>query len=180
MTPNYILYIPDLVALLVLILVLAFLRRRSHAQDVTLWLVGLSFIFIEAIASDLYRFTSLIHKTSHAIALGAYVLAGLTFAWVARKDSVRVRDYQMFCLATILPLLAISTLYGLGSKQGSVYFGIVVAAIAFGLGCTFLFLRTARFMVQVLALQLVTWLPMLWMVHRSGFREATYWGLGCL
>ncbi|MCU1320411.1 MAG: diguanylate cyclase [Acidobacteriaceae bacterium] len=166
--------------MLVLMVVLIFLRRRSEAKDVTLWLVGLCFIFVEAIASDLYRFTSLFHAPSHSIALDSYVLAGLTFAWAARKDSVRPKAYLSFCLAMIVPLFAITTLYGLNLHQRYAYLSLVVTGIALGLACTVVFLRDVRLIGTVLAVQIVTWGPMFWLAGRSGYREMTYWGMGCL
>jgi diguanylate cyclase (GGDEF)-like protein len=177
---NYLLYVPDLAAMLVLMMVLVFLRRRSDAKDVTLWLVGLCFIFVEAVASDAYRFTPVKHAASHSIALVAYVLAGLTFAWAARKDSVRVRDFQFFCVATGVPLVALATLYGTGVKVGQYYLGLIVAGILLGLVGTVVFLRTARFTALALVLQALLWVPMIWMVKNSSFRALTYWGLGYL
>ena len=166
--------------MLVLMLVLVFLRRRSDAKDVTLWLVGLCFIFVEAVASDAYRFTPVKHAASHSIALVAYILAGLTFAWAARKDSVRVRDFQFFCVATGVPLMGLATLYGMGVKVSQYYLGLIVAGILLHLVCTVVFLITARFMALVLLLQALLWGPMIWMVKISNFRGLTYWGLGFL
>lgn len=177
---NYILYLPDLLAMLVLMLVLVFLRRRSDSKDVTLWLVGLCFIFVEAVASDAYRFTPVKHAASHSIALVAYILAGLTFAWAARKDNVRVRDFLFFCVATGVPLVGLATLYGMGVKVRPYYVGLVVAGIVLDLICTVVFLRTVRFIALVLVLQTLLWVPMFWLARTGNLRGLTYWGLGYL
>lgn len=46
--------LPDLAAMATLLTILYFLRRRHPQERVGLWLVGLLFIFLEAIAHALY------------------------------------------------------------------------------------------------------------------------------
>ena len=165
--------------MLILMALLVFLRLRVDSKDVGLWLAGLGFVFLEGVAADSYRSSAKAQLVSHAVALSAYVLGGVTFAWAARKDSFPLKPYLSFCVVTALPLLVLSTLYGMGSHRRGFYVWTLVASLLLSLSCTAVFLRSVRTIAVALGLQVLLWAPMLWLAERSGFRELVYWGLGC-
>ncbi len=181
MTPTGFLYIPDALAMLVLMAILFTLRRQSGRKDVGWWLLGLSFILAEALSSDAYRANlHVLHTPSHVTALGSFVFAGLTFGWVARRDSLPHRTCGSFCLVVTMPLLALTILYGANIHDVRPFVvTLAVAALAQTVWMA-AFLRRLKLVLIMSALETAGWGPILWLVLQHNFRGAVYWGVGYL
>ena len=82
---NYLL-LPDLAAMAMLLGILYFLRRRHPGETVDLWLVGLVFIFFEAIIHAAYPAEGLWHLVAHVAALNFFFVAGAIFLWASGRD----------------------------------------------------------------------------------------------
>jgi len=78
-----ILLLPDLAAMATLLTILYFLRRRHLQEGVGLWIIGLLFIYVEAIAHFLYTPSGPLHVLTHIVALDSYLAAGIIFLWPA-------------------------------------------------------------------------------------------------
>ncbi len=180
MSQTGVLYIPDAIAMLVLMGVLLYLRVRSHAGDATFWLIGLSFILVEDVAAGTYRSGPILHEVMHTVALSAYIFAGFTFAWASRGQRILQKRYLLFSLAWMVPLLALAALYGSGSKRAASYTAVLVAAFAAQAFYAVFFRNRSRTLSLAALLQLPEWGVMLWLAHRGQFRGAVYWGLACL
>ncbi len=79
--------LPDIVGMLILMGVLGWSADASTATvRVDLWLLGLTFILVEAVAWRCFAARCVQSAWTHLVALDAYVLAGVTFGWAARRD----------------------------------------------------------------------------------------------
>ena len=172
------LYIPDGVAMLVLMAVLVYLRGQSRARDATLWLVGLSFILFEALASDAYRAGLGWRTLTHMVALAMFVLAAFTFAWAALRDGPYRQASVAFCLSGGIPLLALTLVYGFGATGRGFYVGLAVAGLTAQLVCAGVFVRGVRWVPLAVAVVLAWWGPMAWFGYTGSPRGVVYWGIG--
>ena len=181
MNPTDLLYIPDTLAMLVLMGILYSLRRQSRAKDVTLWLVGLSLVLLEALSADAYH-TNIpyLRVPAHIIALASFVLAGLTFAWVARRDTLPRKIYGSLCLTVTLPLLLLTSVYGFNSHSPPAYALTIGTAIVAQCVWMAVMLRRFRTILLITALELVGWGPPLWFAIHQQFRASVYWAVACL
>ncbi len=178
MVAQGLLYIPDGVAMLVLMAVLVYLRRQSRARDATLWLVGLSFILLEALASDAYRSNFGLRTASHMMALAMFVLAGVTFAWAALKDGGARRAGIAFCICGALPLLVLTQAYGGGYGHSFPYRALTIAGLLAQLMCVAVFVRGAGWLSTAALTAISWWGPMIWFAGQGLYRSVVYWGLG--
>jgi len=124
--------IPDLAIILWMSAVLVRLRRKDTGHFLQLWSIALSLIVLEGIARIVYLNTgntSVAHGLSHAIALNAYLLAGIYFllSSLSRKRSITRDSIYFFLCAT--PHIVLLTAYGLGSKSLPLYLGAAIAGI---------------------------------------------------
>ena len=74
-------FLPDLLALTILIAILLLLRRHHPQEQVDLWLLGLFFTLIESVAHIFYARDSLPSTILHTVVIDCYLLAGLVFVW---------------------------------------------------------------------------------------------------
>ena len=172
------LYIPDGVAMLVLMAVLVYLRGQSRVRDATVWLVGLSFILFEALASDAYRANLGLRRVTHSVALAMFVLAAFTFGWAIVKDRGQRRASLAFGLAGAIPLLVIAFVYGFGRTGFALYGGVAIVGLVAQVGCTARFLRGWRWILLAIVVELAWWLPMVAFARAGFWRGVIYWGLG--
>src|ERR1700735_5596421 len=78
--------LPDIVAMVLLMGVLDWVRRKHRDASVDLWMLGLTFILLATVSVAVLRGPPTLSRISHARALDAYVLAAVTFGWAARED----------------------------------------------------------------------------------------------
>src|ERR1041384_3374572 len=74
-------FLPDLLALTILIVILLLLRRRPPQEQAALWLLGLLFTLIESLAHIFYAPNGLPSTILHVIVIDCYLFAGLVFVW---------------------------------------------------------------------------------------------------
>ncbi|WP_213806739.1 GGDEF domain-containing protein [Granulicella sp. dw_53] len=173
-----ILPLPDLVGMLILMGVLAWARTKYRDQSVNLWLLGLTFIFTESVAVAFYKNSQFFHSGLHAIALGAYLLAAVTFGSASHQDILPGTLRLPILLLPSLPLLLITTAYGL--EETSPTFYVVIVATSVLLGMAYILVGVPadiKYKSRLIAIHLTMWLPMLAMAHRGTLRWTVYYGL---
>ena len=172
--------VPDLVGMLLMMSVLGWLRRKYSDQSVDLWLLGLLLILIENASAALFR-SGLLHSGAHVVALDTYLLAGVTFGWAARQDSLPGLSHLAHFLLPAGPMLMLSTLYGLELTTIMPYLVISLASLA--LGSLFLLFRLSvspGMRAGLLAVHFAIWVPSVLLAHAGHLRGLVYWGLTCL
>ena len=174
------LQLPDIAGMLLMMGILLWLRRFYRDSRVDLWMIGLTFILIEAIAVAVFRSKEFVRAT-HIIALDAYVLAGVSFGWAARKDMLSARGKVPLSLLPAVPMFVIATIYGLDVKANTPFVGITAFSLIAGFGYVLLPGRRPASSRMLLALiHTVTWAPMLYFAATVQLRWVVYWGLMCL
>jgi hypothetical protein len=74
-------FLPDLSALTILVIILFLLHRRHPQEQADIWLFGLFFTLLEAVAHTFYAPFGVPAKVLHVTVLDCYLLAGLIFTW---------------------------------------------------------------------------------------------------
>src|ERR1700754_2473700 len=151
--------LPDLAAMATLLTILYFLRRRHLQEGVGLWIIGLIFIYLEAIAHFLYRPSGALHLPMHVLALDSYLAAGIIFLWAAARGLFPRRLTLIYLLVNTPPLAAVETIYGLDIHNPQYYHLVAACGLTLGLVSPFFLCRTpwlGKAWSLVLA-QLVVW-----------------------
>ena len=99
---NYLL-LPDLAAMAMLLSILYFLRRRHPREAVDLWLIGLLFIFFEAIVHAAYPTAGPWRLVAHVVALNCFYVAGAIFLWASGRDLFPRKPSLLYLLINSLP-----------------------------------------------------------------------------
>jgi diguanylate cyclase (GGDEF)-like protein len=173
--------LPDIVAMVLLMGVLDWLRRKHRDASVDLWMLGLTFILLEAVAVAVLRGSPALSRISHALALDAYVLAAVTFGWAAREDLFPGPARLPLFVPPAVPLFVVTTMYGFDFYVSRIYFIIGAVSLVLGVVYIVLFLRGGRILKgRLLGIHLILWTPMTWMAAQSEFRLLVYWGLACM
>ncbi|WP_263366407.1 GGDEF domain-containing protein [Edaphobacter bradus] len=171
--------LPDLAALAALLAVLHFLRRRHPQERVGLWIIGLLFIFLEAIAHTLYADRGPRHMPSHIVALDSYLAAGIIFLWAAARPLYSRRSTLIYLLANTPPLALLLTIYGLDLRTQPVYRIVIICGQLVGVLSPFLIARTVRLRAAwwLIVTQLLIWTPLWFSVASRNYRETAYFPL---
>ena len=172
-------FLPDLAAMATLLTILYFLRRRHPQERVGLWLVGLLFIFLEAIAHALYTPTGPSHIPSHIVALDSYLAAGIIFLWAAAQP-LYPRDCTLrYLLINTLPLAAVLTVYGLDVRRPNIYLVFIACGLILGVITPFVLNRTWRLGKAwwLILVQLTIWIPAWFFASNDQYRDAAYYPL---
>ena len=173
--------LPDIAGMIILMAVLEWLRRKYRGESVNVWMLGLSFILLEVIAVAVLRNFPSMNHIAHAMALDAYVLAGVTFGWAAREGMVRRQKLLATYLLPSAPLFAITTIYGLGVTSPTPY--VVITALSLFIGVAYVAILipgSSRFRLELAGVHALIWSPMIVMAGTAQLRLLTYWGLTCL
>src|SRR5271170_5300566 len=112
---------PDLAAMAVLLTILYFLRKRHPQERVDLWITGLLFIFLEAIAHAYYTPKGQWHLPSHVLALDSYLAAGVILLWDAAKPLFPRKPTLHYLLLNAPPVFAVLTTYGLDVRTSGIF-----------------------------------------------------------
>src|ERR1700733_506502 len=169
-------FLPDLLALAILITILLLLRRRHPQGRADIWLLGLFFTLVEAVAHTFYPANAVPPRSLHLIVMDCYLLGGVVFVW-ASSGYVFSRNAELVYLAlNTLPLLAITSLYGLHIYSAIAFFTSIAAGLVIGVTSS-LYLRQNW---KYAALHVCAWLAMGYIIHRADYREAVYWSLCCV
>src|SRR3982074_1993461 len=100
-------FLPDLLALMILIVILLLLRRRHPQGRADIWLLGLFFTLVEAIARPFYPPNGPPPKALHLIVMDCYLMGGVVFVWASGGYPFS-REAEWLALSlTSLPLLRI-------------------------------------------------------------------------
>src|SRR6202041_168301 len=105
-------FLPDLLALAILIVILLLLRRRHPQGRADIWLLGLFFTLVEAAAHTFYPQNQIPPKGLPLIVMDCYLLAGVVFIWASGGYPFSRNAQLLYLALNSLPLLAITTLYG--------------------------------------------------------------------
>jgi diguanylate cyclase len=171
--------LPDLAAMAALLAVLFFLRRRHPQERVGLWMVGLLFIYLEAVAHAVYSPRGPLHLTSHIVALDSYLAAGIIFLWAAAKSLYPRRPTLVYLLVNTPPLAALLTIYGLDVRTPGPYRIAIVVGAFVAAGSPFLINRTLKVGKAwwLLVPHLLIWGPAWFSVSGGHYRDAAYFPL---
>ena len=169
----------DLVAMAALLTILYFLRRRHPQEGVGLWIVGLLFIFAEALAYALYQPSGPFHISMHVVALNSYLAAGMIFLWAGSK-TLFPRHAMLICLGiSSAALAALETTYAFDVRIPGPYYFIAVVGLLTGVSAPLVLFRTyqlGRAWCLVLA-QVLFWVPVGYFAATALYRNAAYFPL---
>src|SRR6202020_1015632 len=118
-------FVPDLLALAILIVILVVLRMRHPQERAGLWLLGLFFTLVEAVAHTFYALNGPPAKSLHVIVLDCYLLAGIVFVCASGEYELSRRTRVSYIALNGLPVLAINTLYGFHIYKAAAFLSCV-------------------------------------------------------
>lgn len=172
---NYLL-LPDLAAMALLLSILYFLRRRHPREGVDLWLIGLLFIFFEAIIHATYPAPGPRRLVAHVAALNCFYVAGAIFLWASGRELFPRRLSLSYLLLNSVFPVALLTVYGLNGRNPRVYQAIAACGVFLGVGSALGLARTVRLGKGwwVLLIQLCIWVPIWVFASNNSFRDAAY------
>jgi diguanylate cyclase len=167
---------PDLAAMAVLLTILYFLRKRHPQERVDLWITGLLFIFLEAIAHAFYTPKGQWHLPSHIVALDAYLAAGVIFLWAAAKPLYPHKPTLHYLLLNAPPIFAVLTAYGLDVRTPGIFHVFIACGLILGLMSPFLLARSAEVGHGwwLVALQAGVWGSGWYFASHGMYRDAAY------
>jgi len=171
--------IPDLAAMAMLLAILYFLRRRHPREAFDFWLIGLLFIFFEAIVYAAYPSPGPWRNAAHVMALDSFFIAGAIFLWAAGRDLFPRKPALVYLLVNSAPVLGLLTIYGLGLRDLRVYHALIACGLFLGIASAFAVKRTWRLGKGwwLIAVQLGTWVPIWIFASDNAFRDSAYFAL---
>ena len=170
------LLLPDLAAMAMLLSILYFLRMRHPREAVDLWLVGLLFIFLEAIVHTAYPAPGPWRLVAHVVALNFFLTAGAIFLWASGRDILPRKATLVYLLVNSLPVSALLTVYGLGVHDPGIYHAVAACGLCLGVVSAFAIARSWKLGRGwwILFVQLCTWVPIWFFASAGSFRDAAY------
>jgi diguanylate cyclase (GGDEF)-like protein len=169
-------FLPDLLALMILIIILLLLRRRHPQGRADIWLLGLFFTLVEAIAHPFYPQSGPPSKALHLIVMDCYLMGGVVFIWASGGYPFSRNAELLYLCVNALPLLAITTLYGLHVYSPVTFFVCMAAGLVIGVTSSLYLRHNWKFAI----LHVCGWLGMGYLIHRAEYRQAVYWSLCCV
>lgn len=165
-----------------LLSILYFLRRRHPREAVDLWLIGLLFIFLEAIVHAAYPAPGPWRLVAHVVALNFFFIAGAIFFWASGRDIFPRKATLVYLLVNGLPVSALLTVYGLAAHDARLYHAVAACGLFLGVASAFAVARTWKLgrAWWILFAQCCTWVP-IWLFASAGsFRNSAYFLLFAL
>lgn len=169
-------FLPDLVALAMLVTILLLVRRKYSDERTNAWLVGLFITLLESAAQTFYAPESMPLPFLHVIVVDCYVLAGLVFVWASSNPAVERRTRILYIAVNGLPLVMLATTYGLNLRASEYYLPALLTGIIIGPVSSLVLYRSRNFAV----LQLLGWASAAWVIHAGLYRNAVYWAVACV
>jgi diguanylate cyclase len=169
-------FLPDLLALTILIVILLLLRRRHPQGRADIWLLGLFFTLVEAVAHTFYAPNGPPQRDLHVIVMDCYLLGGVVFVWASGGYPFSRNAELLYLWLNALPLLALSSLYGLHVHSAVAFFTCMASGLVIGVSSSLYLRHNWRYA----ALHVCGWLAMGYLIHRGDYREAVYWSLCCV
>jgi diguanylate cyclase (GGDEF)-like protein len=169
-------FLPDLLALAILIVILLLLRRRHPQGRADIWLLGLFFTLVEAVAHTFYPQSQAPPRMLHLIVMDCYLAGGMVFAWASGGYPFSRNVELIYLSLNTLPLLALTSLYGLHIYSATAFFAAMAGGLVIGVASSLYLRHNLLYAV----LHVVGWLAMGYLIHRGQYREAVYWSLCCL
>jgi diguanylate cyclase len=169
-------FLPDLFALAILIVILSVLRSRHPQKQADLWLLGLFFTLVEAVAHTFYAPQGVPNKYLHLVVVDCYLLAGLVFTLASGDEKLDSRMRLLYLVLNGLPLLAINSLYGLHYRTATPYFAVAGVGLIVGVGSS-IYLRKSW---KRAGFHLCGWLAIGVLINAGDYREVVYWSLSCV
>jgi diguanylate cyclase len=169
-------FLPDLLALTILIVILLLLRRRHPQGRADIWLLGLFFTLVEAVAHTFYPLNGPPPRALHLLVMDCYLLAGIVFVWASGGHAVSQKTELLYLTLNSLPLLALATLYGLHVYSSITFFACVAVGLTIGVASSLYLRHNLKFA----ALHVCGWLAMGYLIHLADYRRAVYWSLCCV
>ena len=169
-------FLPDLIALAILVVILAMVRRRHSDARADAWLLGLFLTLVEATAHTFYAPNGMPAKVLHIIVLDCYLLAGLVFNWAAGDQRVTQSTRLLYLSVNGLAMLAVTTIYGLNVRLPGAYVPAIVVGMVVGVVSSLVLRRSWQYALLYLA----GWSAIGALLSRGMFRPAVYWSLACV
>ncbi len=169
-------FLPDLLALLILIILLVLLRRRHPQGRADIWLLGLFFTLVEAVAHTFYPDGVRPPRSLHVIVMDCYLLAGVIFVWASRENTISTSSDLLYLMLNSIPLLALSSLYGLYFHSPLPFFAAMAAGLVIGVASSYYVRHNWKFAVM----HICGWLAVGYLIYHAEYREAVYWSLCCV
>ncbi|GAA3751257.1 GGDEF domain-containing protein [Terriglobus aquaticus] len=166
------LLLPDLFAMAVLLSVLWLVRRRYPQHDIRLWMSALLLILLESVARILYgmHLPTGPHRALHAIALDAYLLAGMLFLRSSVRGLQRLPRAHLYFVLLTAPGVVLATVYGCDVNSRLVYEATTVAGVVLTAASTIALRRPRRYLVGLIAV----WAPATYAAFTHSPRIVTY------
>jgi diguanylate cyclase (GGDEF)-like protein len=108
--------------------------------------------------------------------MDCYLAAGVVFTWASGGYPFSRNVELIYLSLNTLPLLALTSLYGLHIYSATAFFAAMAAGLVIGVSSS-LYLRHNRLYAL---LHVCGWLTMGYLIHRGQYRDAVYWSLCCL
>jgi diguanylate cyclase (GGDEF)-like protein len=173
--------LPDILGMLVLMCVLAWLRRQHKDRRVGGWLSGLYFILIEMIATSVIQGSKLLPVAMHIVALNTYLLAAVAFGREAQRERGSTRGHPLSYLLAAIPLSLLATMMAMGVQTRWPYQAVTSLSLALGIAYVLLFPGWHyRQRISLGTIHLFLWLPMSAFAFASQPEWVVYSGLACL
>lgn len=169
-------FLPDLVALAMLVGVLLLVRRKHSQERSNAWLLGLFITLVEGIAHTFYSPQGVPNRYLHVIVIDCYLTAGMVFVWASSDQSIPRKLRLRFLALNTIPLLALGTPYGFNLRYEGAYMPAILAGAAIGVVSSLRLRRSWR----GAALQLAGWTLCAVLISHGMYRNAVYWTLGCI
>ncbi|GAC1416996.1 MAG: hypothetical protein NVSMB62_07150 [Acidobacteriaceae bacterium] len=167
-------FLPDLSALTMLVLILVLVRREHSEERSNAWLLGLFLTLVESLVHTFYSPNGLPTPFLHVTVVDCYMLAGLIFVWASTDRSLARGSRFLLIAVNGLPLLALTTPYGLNLRFTRAYLPAVVAGVVVGVSSSLLLKRSWK----QAALHLLGWVGVWILVSNGMYRNAVYWAIG--
>src|SRR5258708_10584498 len=115
-------------------------------------------------------------RALHLIVMDCYLLGGAVFIWASGGYPFARKAELIYVALNALPLLGITTLYGLHLYSPVAFFACMAAGLVIGVTSSLYLRHNWKFAI----LHVLGWLGMGYLIHRAQYREAVYWSLCCV
>jgi diguanylate cyclase (GGDEF)-like protein len=152
--------------------VLLKVRARGEQRNIRGWTVALLLILLECAARILYGIPTgiLFHRTMHAIALGAYLLAGVAFVRSGSAEVRRMPRSLLFLWLNMTPLLVLMVVYAMDIRTQFPYILWIFVGVVTSFVTCALFRRSKAFYWGFVAL----WAPVAIAASTQSYRATIY------